>query len=109
VEIGQLFVLAFAVPLLAWGFRHVVAERVGTILLSALVAHSAWHWMSERWGQLRAYNFQWPALDMLLVAELLRWAMLLLILCGAVWLLFSLFGGIGERRPEAGPAAAAED
>lgn len=101
VEIGQLFVLALAVPLLAWGFRHLVAERMGTILLSALVAHSAWHWMSERWGQLRAYNFQWPALDMLLVAALLRWAMLLLILCGAVWLLFSLFGGIEERRPQA--------
>jgi len=109
VEIGQLFVLAFAVPLLAWGFRHLVAERVGTILLSALVAHSAWHWMSERFGQLRAYNFQWPALDMLLVVALLRWAMLLLILGGAVWLLFSLFGGVGERGPQAGSAAAAED
>jgi hypothetical protein len=109
VEIGQLFVLAFAVPLLAWGFRHLVAERMGTILLSALVAHSAWHWMSERWGQLRAYNFQWPAFDMLLVAVLLRWAMLLLILAGTVWLLFSLFGGVGERRPQAEPAAAAED
>jgi len=109
VEIGQLFVLAFAVPLLAWGFRRVVAERMGTILLSALVAHSAWHWTSERWAQLRAYNFQWPTLDMLLLQTLMRWAMLLLILAGTVWLLFVLFGGIGERRPRAQPAAAAED
>jgi len=35
--------------------------------------------------------------------------MLLLILAGTVWLLFVLFGGIGERRPRAQPAAAAED
>ena len=109
VEIGQLFVLALAVPLLAWGFRHVVAERMGTILLSALVAHSAWHWMSERWAQLRAYDFRWPALDVLLLATLMRWAMLLLILTGAVWLLLLLFGGAGTRRTDAEPAAVVDD
>lgn len=109
VEIGQLFVLAFAVPLLAWGFRHVVAERMGTIVLSALVAHSAWHWMSERWAELRAYNFQWPALDMFLVAALTRWAMLLLILAAAVWLLLLLFGGLGSRRSDADPVTVPEE
>ena len=109
VEIGQLAVLAVTVPLLAWAFRHVVAERMGTILLSALVAHSAWHWMSERWMQLRAYSFAWPAWDMLLLAALMRWAMLLLILAGAVWLLFLVFGGIGERRAAVEPAPVAED
>ena len=96
VEIGQLFVLAIAVPALAWAFRSLVDERLGTILLSAIVAHSAWHWMSERWGQLREYSFQAPALDMLLVAALARWAMLVLLLGGTVWVLFSVFGGISE-------------
>ena len=48
VELGQLFVLAIAIPALAVLFRYVVAERIGTILLSALVAHTAWHWMTER-------------------------------------------------------------
>ena len=48
VELGQLFVLALAVPALAWGFKHVVAERMGTIILSAFVAHTAWHWMLDR-------------------------------------------------------------
>ncbi len=109
VEIGQLFVLALAVPVLAWGFRHVVAERMGTILLSALVAHSAWHWMGERWEQLRAYDFRWPVLDMLLVASLVRWAMLLVILAAAVWLLFLLFGGHGVRRPNSESAVVADD
>jgi hypothetical protein len=106
VEIGQLFVLAFAVPLLAWSFRRLVAERMGTILLSALVAHSAWHWMGDRWEQLRAYSFRWPAMDMLLLAAAVRWAMLLAILAGTVWLLFVLFGGAGlaGREPTAAPS-----
>jgi hypothetical protein len=108
VEIGQLFVLAFAVPLLAWAFRRVVAERMGTILLSALVAHSAWHWMSERWGQLRAYDFSAPAFDGLLLVALLRWGALLAILAAAVGLLFLVFGGIGGVRDGAEPAAAEE-
>ena len=48
VELGQLMVVAIAVPLLTMLYRHVVRERMGTILLSALVAHTAWHWMTER-------------------------------------------------------------
>ena len=28
-------------------FRYVVAERIGTIILSALVAHTAWHWVDR--------------------------------------------------------------
>jgi hypothetical protein len=108
VEIGQLFVLVLAVPLLEWAFRSVVAERMGTILLSALVAHTAWHWMSERGGQLAAYQFQWPALDILLLAALVRWLMLLLILAGAVWLLFLLFG-TGPRPSGSEAAAGAEE
>ncbi len=109
VELGQLFILAIAVPALAWAFRHVVAERMGTILLSALVAHSAWHWMGERWGRLREYTFYWPAVEMELFVALMRWLMLLVILAGAVWLLFVVFGraaGTGGERPE--PTAAEE-
>jgi len=109
VELGQLFILAIAVPALAWAFRHVVAERMGTILLSALVAHSAWHWMGERWGRLREYTFYWPAVEMELFVALMRWVMLLMILAGAVWLLFVVFGraaGTGGERPE--PTAAEE-
>jgi len=59
VELGQLLVLALLVPILEVLFRFVVAERVGTIILSALVAHTGWHWMIERWERLR--QFGWPA------------------------------------------------
>ena len=55
VEIGQVLVLLVLVPLLGLLFRYGVAERVGTIILSALVAHTGWHWMVERWDVLRKF------------------------------------------------------
>src|SRR5262249_580748 len=39
VELGQLLVLVVLIPALGLLFRHVVAERMGTIILSAIVAH----------------------------------------------------------------------
>lgn len=98
VEAGQLLVVAVAVPTLGWLFRHVVAERMGTILLSAIVAHSAWHWMSDRAADLLAYRFTAPALDGLLVAGLLRWTALGVTVAGALWALSEL---IRRLRPEA--------
>lgn len=83
VELGQLLVLAVVVPALNLMFRYVVAERMGTIILSALVAHTAWHWMTERGAQL--LQFPWPALDLLLVLSMVRWAMAILAVVAAVW------------------------
>lgn len=60
VELGQLLVLIILIPLLGVFFRYVVAERMGTILLSALVAHTGWHWMMERWERLSQYHVAWP-------------------------------------------------
>ena len=47
VELGQLAVLAVLIPALNLLFRY-VKESVGTLLLSLLVGHTAWHWMVER-------------------------------------------------------------
>ena len=69
VELGQLLVLVLLIPLLEALFRYVVAERMGTIILSALVAHTGWHWMMERWDRLRQFRFEWPALSAALLAE----------------------------------------
>jgi mono/diheme cytochrome c family protein len=82
VELGQVVVVAALVPALAWLFRR-VPERIGTILLSAVVAHSAWHWMAARWSAFRSYRFEWPALDTALLADLMRTAMLALIVAAA--------------------------
>jgi hypothetical protein len=57
VELGQLLVLLLLIPLLEALFRFVVAERMGTIILSALIAHTAWHWMLDRAALLRQYRF----------------------------------------------------
>jgi hypothetical protein len=92
VELGQVLVLALAIPALAALFRYGVPERIATIILSALVAHTAWHWMTERGAELMAYPFQWPALDALFLASLMRWAMLALILVGVGWLLSGALG-----------------
>jgi hypothetical protein len=86
VELGQLLVLAIAVPALDLLFRYVVAERMGTIILSALVAHTAWHWMLDRWSQLRQFRFQWPVVDAAFLASAMRWAMVVIALAGLVWL-----------------------
>ena len=55
VEAGQLLVLALLVPALDLLFQYVVAERVGTIILSAFIAHTGWHWLIERAGSLRLF------------------------------------------------------
>src|SRR5207302_3324560 len=44
IEIGQLLVLLLMIPVLYLLFRFVMAERMGIIILSAVVAHTAWHW-----------------------------------------------------------------
>jgi hypothetical protein len=43
VEIGQILVVALLVPALGLLFRYVVTERMGTIILSAIIAHTGWH------------------------------------------------------------------
>jgi len=91
VELGQLFVLAFAVPVLVWTFKHVVAERMGTIILSAFVAHTAWHWMLDRGAVLGQYQVQLPAFDAALAASVLRGLMLLIVVAGAAWAMFELY------------------
>ena len=86
VELGQLLVLAVLVPALELLFRYVVAERMGTIILSALVAHTAWHWMTERFDRLRQFRFAWPEINAAFLAGALRWLMLLVIVAALWWL-----------------------
>ncbi len=85
VELGQALVLAVMVPLLWLLFRFVVAERMGTIILSALVAHTGWHWMLDRAEVLRRFRFEWPAWDAALLASALRWLMAAWTVAGLAW------------------------
>ncbi len=88
VELGQLLILLVLVPALDLLFRYVVAERIGTIILSAIAAHTAWHWMLDRADRLRRYRFEWPVLT---AAGLLRALMAAAIAGALVWLLRTAF------------------
>lgn len=96
VELGQLLVIAVAMPVLVALLRWVVAERVGVVVLSAILAHSAWHWMTARVTVLRAYRIQWPAFDAAFLSGLLRALLLLLIVGGAGWLLSGVASRLGR-------------
>ena len=93
VELGQILVLAVTVPALALLFRHVVAERLGTILLSVLIAYTGWHWMSARAAVL--WQIGLPVPDAVLLVTFARWLVLLMLAGGAVWFL----AGQRWRRP----------
>jgi HupE / UreJ protein len=97
VELGQILVIALLVPAIDLLFRFVVAERTGTIILSALVAHTGWHWMSERFDRLRQYSFEWPTLTAALLLTVMRWLTLAVILTGIAWLLLVFW-----RQPKSG-------
>jgi HupE / UreJ protein len=90
IELGQLLVLVLLIPALDLLFRYLVAERMGTIILSALVAHTAWHWMGDRWELLRRFRFEWPAIDAAFMTGALRWMMLLVVAAGLYWLVFGV-------------------
>jgi hypothetical protein len=83
IEAGLLLLVALLVPALTLLFQFAVAERMGTVILSALVAHTAWHWTWERYDQLTQYQFVWPTIDALFLAIVLRWLMVLVVLFGA--------------------------
>jgi hypothetical protein len=85
VELGQLLVLVLLIPALEALFRFAVRERMGTIILSALVAHTAWHWMLERGERLSQFQFQWPALTAALLSNVLWWMTLIVIALALVW------------------------
>ena len=96
VELGQLLVLVILIPVLNALFRFLVAERVGTILLSALVAHTGWHWATERGSQLAQY--QCPVLDAATLLKGVRLLIVVVIAAAVVWL---LFGVVFKRQREA--------
>jgi hypothetical protein len=99
VEIGQLLVLAAAVPLVSLLFTRVVAERMGVIILSAFIAHTAWHWMTERGSSLGEYQFTMPAFDLAFAAGILRAAMVLSIAAAAGWAMLELHRRLSRSEP----------
>jgi hypothetical protein len=82
VELGQIAALAVMLPLVALLLRA-VPERAGVIVLSALAAHIAWHWMTERFEVWWKYPLPQP--DAGELAELLAWAIAALAIGIVLW------------------------
>lgn len=79
VEVGQLLMLALALPLLALLRRAVPVER-GHLTVwvgSAFIAHTAWHWMANRWADFRAHEIALsaPVLDATFALHVMRAAL----------------------------------
>ncbi len=102
VELGQLVALAVFVPALRWVFARLPDVRAGEIVVSLLVGHTAWHWMTERGAGFAAYDVGLPAFDAAFLADAMRWAALALLALGAAWLLSNLFDR--ARRAASPPA-----
>ena len=93
VELGQMLVLALLVPALSLAFRYAVRPRMGTIVLSALIAHTAWHWTTERWEALRQY--EWPSELPVTPLAAVRWLIVLVGATAAAWLIRT---GVQHKR-----------
>ena len=100
VEFGQLLVLCLVVPLLTLLFKKIPSEKVGIILLSALVAHSAWHWMAERFTALMEYDIRWPALDTAFYAALGEWGILMIVAASVLWIMSTVFQKFESAKPD---------
>ena len=83
------------------------ARRITAIVVSVLVGHTAWHWMTARGADLMAYDVRLPALDLFLLADAMRWGALALLTVGAAWLTGAAFrrldGPWTGLRDDAGP------
>src|ERR1700720_2779935 len=94
IEIGQLAVLCVFVPALALLFRGAMSGRMGIIVVSAIVAHTAWQWMVQRGEVL--WQTPWPQITVPGVTILARWLAALLLAVGAAKLLANW---IERKRP----------
>ncbi len=84
IEIGQIAVLFIAIPLLR-GLLRYLPERATVLLLSALIAHSAWHWLAERYATFVLFDIPAWSWSMAMLASGLRWALVLLVAAGVYW------------------------
>jgi len=86
--------LTVMLPALALLRRHAVHDRVLLIILSAIVAHTGWHWSLERIEVLR--KVEWPSPDVAGLLVLARWIVGVLLVAGAMSYIVKR---IREQRP----------
>ena len=93
IELGQLLFIALVIPIVAFTLGRVrLSEFVVTLVVSAFVGHTAWHWLVERWQVLA--KVEWPLLDPIKAA---LWLLLVAALGALAWV---LLGRSQSRRRE---------
>jgi hypothetical protein len=73
-----------------------LSERLITAVISAFVAHTAWHWLVERWDTLS--KVEWPQLD---AATLIMSLVLLAALGTLAWVILGRPAVLRRGNPEA--------
>jgi hypothetical protein len=112
IALGQILVLVLLLPVFNLLLRFQVNRRTETIVLAALAADTAWHWVTERADRLTQFSLQWPTLDAALLASGMLWLTIFLVLGGLACLVFAVLRhrtGTRERAPQTeNPAAVAD-
>jgi hypothetical protein len=85
IEIAQLLTLAVVFGSVSLLLRGPIGERTGIVVISAIVAHTAWHWTMDRGTVL--WQAGWPELDAPSLLILARWMAGALVAISAVRLL----------------------
>jgi hypothetical protein len=97
IELGQLMFIAVVIPLFALIFQRVpIREMLVTPVVSAFVAHTAWHWLVERWAVLS--KVEWPQPD---PVRLVLWLALAAALGALAWVVLGRPAVLRRRDPEA--------
>ena len=89
IALSLLLVLVLLTPVLGL-FFGMVPERLGTIILSGIMAHTGWHWTVDRFAAFRQYDLSVPEFTPAFAAELLRYAIAIVAIAAVLWAI-SLF------------------
>jgi hypothetical protein len=101
IEIGQIMVLAVMLPALAVVRRYVLPGQIGMIILSAIVADTGWHWMTDRAQAL--WNTRWPTPSVAGLSILALWVGGILLAAGGLSFIakrLHLTGDNGRQLPQ---------
>mgnify|MGYP001810165281 CR=1 FL=1 len=98
VELGQVVVLAAAVPALAWLARRSTSDRAVVIVGSLLIGHAAWHWTAARAETLAAYDITTPAITPTFWLTTLRTAFVLTLAFTTAWLYKHVLARLSRKQ-----------
>src|SRR5262249_54620219 len=89
--------LAAMIPAIALVLRFTKLSILETFVPSILAAHTAWHWMADRWARLSLFRPQWPQIDTAFAVAALRWLAILVVLFGGARFVFGILRSKNER------------